>query len=160
MSAFNRDSSRFILQHGSYYGLYNGAGSYLGDLPFEIHASAEPRWSRVDTNVLYYVSGNQVKSYDVVTGAGAVKRSFGEYSQVSGHGESDIGFGGDKLVLAGDDRFVFVYDIAANQKGPVFDAASHGGWDAIYRRPMAMSSSPGTRTASPATRGSSSTTRT
>ena len=33
MSAFNRDNTRFVLQHGSYYGLYDGVGNYLGDLP-------------------------------------------------------------------------------------------------------------------------------
>jgi hypothetical protein len=135
MSAFNRDNSRFILQHGSYYGLYDGSGVHLADLPFEIHASAEPRWSRADGNVLHFVSGNAVKSYNVATQAMEVRRTFGEYGEVSGHGESDIGFAADRLVLAGDGRYVFTYDIAANQKSPVFDAGSHGGWDAIYLTP-------------------------
>ena len=135
MSAFNSLNSRFILQHGSYYGLYGSNGNYLGDLPFEIHASAEPRWSRTNANLLYFVNGNQLKRYNVVTGDLSVERTFTEYGSISGHGESDIAFTGDKLVFAGDDRYVFVYDAVAHQKSAVLDTAGHGGWDALYLTP-------------------------
>src|SRR5262245_33133741 len=33
MSPFNQDNTRLILKHFSYYGLYDGAGNYLRDLP-------------------------------------------------------------------------------------------------------------------------------
>ena len=36
MTAFNADRSRFILQHDSYFGLYDGNGNHLGDLPWDL----------------------------------------------------------------------------------------------------------------------------
>src|SRR5262249_10156478 len=63
-SAFNNDNSKLILLHQSYFALYDGAGSYLHDLPMEINATSEPRWSRKDLVTLYYHSGNQLKSYN------------------------------------------------------------------------------------------------
>jgi len=36
-SPFNRDNSRLILQHNSYFGLYDGNGTYLKDLPFAVN---------------------------------------------------------------------------------------------------------------------------
>ena len=131
MSAFNKDRSLFILQHDSYFGLYDGAGSYLHDLPWAVHASSEPRWSRADANVLYFVNGNQLKKHDVASGATTVVRTFGEYQRISGHGESDIGFSNDELALAGDGRYVFVYTIGTNTKGPVLDTSGHS-FDSLY----------------------------
>src|SRR5215468_4720737 len=58
MSPFNQDNTRLLLVHFSYFGLYDGSGNYLRDLPLEINAASEPRWSRKDPNVLYYVRGN------------------------------------------------------------------------------------------------------
>jgi hypothetical protein len=47
-SPFNSDNSRFLLVHESYFGLYDGAGAFLRNLPMEINSSSEPRWSRRD----------------------------------------------------------------------------------------------------------------
>ena len=63
MSPFNDDGSRLLLQHRSYFALYDGDGRYLRDLPFEISAASEPRWSQHDRNVFYYRTGNQLKQY-------------------------------------------------------------------------------------------------
>ena len=122
-SPFNSNASRLILQHNSYFGLYDGSGAYLGDLPFAVHASTEPRWSRTDPNVLYYVSGNQLVRLDVASGATSLVHQFGEYSQISGRGESDISGDGDHFVFAGDNRYVFVYEISTDTKGPTLDTA-------------------------------------
>jgi len=124
MSAFNNDNSRFILVHLSYFGLYDGTGTYLGDLPFEINASSEPRWSRKDLVTLYYHSGNQIKSYNISTGNIAVLHTFSEYSSISGNGEMDISFDGDHLVYCGDNEFIFVYQISIDKKFTVFDVGS------------------------------------
>jgi hypothetical protein len=134
MSAFNSSNTRFILQHNSYYGLYDGQGTYLGDLPFEIHASSEPRWSRTDDASLYYVHGNQLKKHDVGTGATSVVHTFSEYGAISGHGESDISWDGDHFVLAGDGRYVFVYRISNDSKGTVLDTAGNA-WNSLYITP-------------------------
>jgi hypothetical protein len=133
--AFNSDNTRFLLQHDSYFGLYDGSGNFLRDLPFEIHASAQPRWSRSSTNVLYFLNGNRVKSYNVSTDATSTVHTFSEYGSISGHGESDISFAGNKLVLAGDSTAVFVYDIDKNQKSAVFSTAGKGTWDGIHLTP-------------------------
>jgi hypothetical protein len=134
MTAFNRDSSRFLLQHDSYFALYDAQGSYLRDLPWAIHASSEPRWSRSDAQVLYFLNGNQLKRYHVGQGATAVVHTFGEYGRISGNGESDLCFDGQHMVLAGDGRFVFVYDLATGAKGPVLDTGSQG-FDSLYMTP-------------------------
>jgi hypothetical protein len=134
MSPFNKDNSRLILQHDSYFALYSGTGQYIKDLPFEVHASAEPRWSRSDPSLLYFVNGNTLKRLNVQSGASSVVRAFPEYGAVSGHGESDISFDGNHFVLAGDDRYVFVYEISTNSKGPVLDTAGNA-FDSLYITP-------------------------
>ena len=52
MSPFNQNNTRLLLLHFSYFALYDGAGNYLQDLPLEINASSQPRWSRTDPLVL------------------------------------------------------------------------------------------------------------
>lgn len=134
MSAFNQDASLLLLQHDSYFALYDGQGRYLRDLPFEVHAGSQPRWSRQSPGVLYFINGNALKRYDAVSETTAVVRAFGEYGSISGNGESDICFDGDHLVLAGDSRHIFVYQISTDAKGPVLDASAHG-FDSIYITP-------------------------
>src|SRR5436190_3251506 len=68
MSPFNNDNTRLLIQHFSYFALYDGDGNFLKDLyQYGVHASAEPSWSRTDTNVLYFVNGNQLKSLNIGT---------------------------------------------------------------------------------------------
>ena len=134
MSPFNSDNSRILLVHQSYFGLYDGNGVYLRDLPLEISASSEPRWSRADNHTIYYVYGNQFKTYDISSGAMKIVHTFGEYSAISGMGESDISFDGDHFVFAGDGRYVFVYRISTDTKSPVFDAGGKA-LDSIYITP-------------------------
>ena len=134
MSPFNQDNTRLILQHYSYFALYDGAGGYLRDLPFEVHASSQPRWSRTEASVLYYISGNRLKKLNVETGAAAVVHTFAEYTEINGHGESDISLDGNHFVFSGDRREVFVYQISTDTKGPVFDTAGHA-FDALYITP-------------------------
>jgi Tol biopolymer transport system component len=134
MSPFNQDGSRLILVHQSYFALYDGEGRYQKDLPFDISASTEPRWSRRDPNLLYYVSANSLMSYDVATGVRTVVRTFAEYAKVDGRGESDICFDGDHFVLVGDARDIFVYELSTGTKGPVLDATGHP-FDSVYIAP-------------------------
>jgi hypothetical protein len=125
MTPFNSDNSRILLVHQSYFGLYDGTGLYIRDLPLEINASSEPRWSRNDNHTIYYVHGNQLKTYDISSGVMDVVHTFSEYSAISGMGESDISFDGDHFVFAGDRRYVFVYRISAGTKSPTFDTGGH-----------------------------------
>lgn len=134
MSPFNLDNTRLILQHESYFGLYDGSGRYLRDLPFSVYASSEPRWSRKDPSLLYFINGNTLYKVDVETDDVSTVHVFGEYNSVSGHGESDISFDGDHFVLAGDDHHVFVYEISSDSKGPVFDNGGRS-FDSLYITP-------------------------
>jgi len=134
MSPFNQDNTRLLLQYLSYFALYDGGGNYLANLPFEISASAEPRWSRRDPNVLYYRYTNQLKQYNAGTRATSVVHTFSEYSTISGKGESDIGFDGDHFVFAGDSRYVFVYEMSSGTKGPVLDSGGRA-FDGIHITP-------------------------
>jgi hypothetical protein len=125
VSSFNQDDSWLLLQHQSYFALYDGQGHYVRDLPLEVSAAAEPRWSRRDSNLLYYLAGNALKRYDAATGARTLVRAFPEYAKVSGRGEADLCFDGDHLVLVGDDRDIFVYELSTDTKGPRLDASGH-----------------------------------
>jgi hypothetical protein len=134
MSPFNADSTRLLLIHQSYFALYDGEGGFLKDLPFEIHAASEPRWSRRDPGLLYYVVANQLKQYDTVRNVSAVVNTFPEYTSIAGMGESDICFDGDHLVLTGDKREIFVYELPSRRKGGVL-ATGGRGFDQIYITP-------------------------
>ncbi len=134
MSPFNQDNTRLILAHFSYYGLYDGSGNYLKDVDLEINTSSEPRWSRTNPNVLYYVRANQLKQYDTGTGAKSVVHTFSEYSAISGNGESDISFDGNHFVFAGNGSYIFVYEISTDSKGSVLDASGHP-FDSLYITP-------------------------
>lgn len=136
VSPFNGDGSRILVQHGSYFALYDGGGRYLRDLPFEVSAASEPRWSRRDPNVFYYHPyNNQLKRYDVAAGESSVVRTFSEYALVSSLGESDMSADGDSLVLVGDGRDVFVYQPSTDTKGPALDTGGRGLVDAVMLTP-------------------------
>ncbi len=122
-SPFNSDNSRLILQHNSYFGLYDGNGNYLSDLPFAVNVSTEPRWARNDPNSLFYVKGNSLMKLNVGSGSSSVVKTFGEYGSINGMGESDISRDGDHFVFAGDNRHVFVYEISSGTKGQTLDTA-------------------------------------
>jgi hypothetical protein len=134
MSPFNQDDSLALLVHQSYFALYDSAGRYIRDLPLEVNASSEPRWSRANNHEFYYVHGNQLKVFDATTGQARVVRTFGEYSSIYGMGESDISMDGDHLVFAGDRRYIFVYTISTDSCSPALDAAGRG-FDSLYLTP-------------------------
>jgi len=133
-SPFNSDNSRLILVHQSYFGLYDGTGNFLGNLPMEINSSSEPRWSLMDNNTLYYHVGNQLKTYNVATKSSKVTHTFTEYSSISGNGEMDISLDGDHFTFTGDGRYVFLYTISTDSKSAVFDTNGHE-FDATYVTP-------------------------
>jgi hypothetical protein len=135
VAPFNSRGTRLLLQHGGYFALYDELGGYLRDLPLEIGAISEPRWSRHEANMIYYLSGNRLLRYDTVKAEASVVRAFGEYSRISGTGESDLSLDGDHLALVGDRRDIFVYQISTGTKGPVLDASGLGGFDLAHITP-------------------------
>jgi hypothetical protein len=136
MSPFNIDNTRLLLTHFGYFALYDGSGNFLKNLwPSPgLTGSSEPRWSKTDPNVLYYIAGNRLMQYNVGTGAQTTLHTFSEYSSISGMGESDISQDGNHFVFAGDKRYVFVYEISTNTKSPALDAGA-GKFDSVYITP-------------------------
>lgn len=126
VSPFSSDGSWLLLQHQSYFALYTASGEYLRDLPLEISASTEPRWSREHPERLYYLVGNEIRSHDVITGTTALVRAFPEYLFIEGSGEADVGFNDDRFVLGGNRLEIFVFDVTAMEKGPTLLTGLNG----------------------------------
>ncbi len=135
VSPFNSDRSRLILVHHSYFGLYDGDGRYLRDLPLDITSSSEPRWSRSDPDLFYYLSGNLLKQYDVATGTATLLRAFLDFARVSGCGEDDLSEDGSRLVLVGDGRFIFVYNLMTGARGAALDTDGLGIFNDVFITP-------------------------
>lgn len=130
-SPFNSNGTRLLLLHQSYFALYDGKGRFQANLPLEVSAASEPRWSRRDPNLLYFVRGNSLLSLNVATGQLVPVRTFAEHAKISGRGESEISPDGDHFVFAGDDRYVFVFEISTGRKGPALDTAGRP-FDSLY----------------------------
>jgi len=131
---FNLDSSSLLLHHGGYYAVYDGAGKYLRDLPFEVAGTnANPVWSRSAKDVLYFISGNSVKACNSVTRVITLVKQFSEYTSLFSFGEADISDDGRYLVLAGDGKNVFTFNLSTKVKGPAVDLP---GIESIHMTPL------------------------
>lgn len=73
--------------------------------------------------------------YGVGSDASAVVHTFGEYTVIAGFGESDLSADGGHFALLGDNRYVFVYQISTDTKGPVLDTSGSGGFDNVHITP-------------------------
>lgn len=127
---FNADNSRLLLVAHDHFALHDGDGGFIKDLA--IAASSEPRWDREDPGRLYYVSGNTLRLLDVETGTSHLLRTFAEYRQLSGRGESDISADGKHLVLEGDRQAVFIYNLETETQSPVLRMETAGLFDNLY----------------------------
>lgn len=118
MSPFNSDTTRLLLIKVDHFGLWDGGGHFLHETA--ISSSAEPRWSRTEPTVLFYLSMNSLLRYDVNSGQSATLHVFSEYLSISGKSESEISPDGDHLVLCGTkpggQEEVFVYQISTGKK--------------------------------------------
>lgn len=93
--------------------------------------TSEAFWSRTDPNLLYFhtAGGNQLRSFDVATGATATLHTFGRYGRISfGLGEGDISADGNHLPVVGDDRWGFVFTIGSRASSKAVDL---GGFAAV-----------------------------
>src|SRR5262249_1675943 len=85
MTPFNMDNTRLLLQHFSYFALYDGSGNFIENLyNYGIRSDTEPRWSRTDPNEFYYVSGNQFRKFNIGTHTSITVHTFSEYGVISG----------------------------------------------------------------------------
>ncbi len=119
--AVNADNSRQIALAADSYNLFDSSGNLLATLPAEIRFSSEPRWSRSVPSLLYFHSGNQLKSYDVSSGEMSTLQTFSEYGAIAFSGESDTPFDGDRFALTADNRYDFAYSVGSGSRSVVFD---------------------------------------
>lgn len=129
-SPFNCDCSKVLILGPQCFHLWDVTTrqricplEWLGD-------SAEPLWDKANPNKLYYHAGNKLMVYCVDTNVHDVIHTFGEYVEISGKGESALSEDGNHLVLCGDNREIFVYQLDTDGKGLTGDTSE--GFDSVY----------------------------
>lgn len=132
-SPFNSTNTLLLLVEVSYFALYDVPTRTRLRPLLVVDASSEPRWSRYDPNVFYFHKGNTLWRYEVDAGAAFSVHAFNEYTHISARGESEISEGSDSLVLAGNDRELFIYHIHTHVKSLVH--IIDGGWDSACLTP-------------------------
>jgi uncharacterized protein (TIGR03437 family) len=136
MSPFNSDNSKILLVERDRFALYGDRGNRYGSLA-NVAASSEPRWSLTNPNIFYFhlVESNQLMMYNIETNQQIAVHQFSEYRMINFGGKSEISADGDHLVVVGDFRYVFVYQISTDTKGPVFDAGAANEMHNAYLTP-------------------------
>jgi hypothetical protein len=109
---FNADGSLLIVRTtNAHFFLLRPDCQVVRELPFG--GSAEPRWSRVDPNLLRFIAGNQIREFRVDTGEVKTLHTFAEYDRVATNGEGDWSLDFDYIALVGHvgstPKDVFVY---------------------------------------------------
>lgn len=111
--AFNCNVTLLLLEHQASYHLHDGQGAWIKAL--NLPADCEPWWSTTDPDVFYFRRGNALKRINVRTGFLDTVHIFSEFETInSGGGEADIQ--GSTLVLCGDGREIFTYDISIHSR--------------------------------------------
>lgn len=141
------DCSVMLLHHdqGTVF-LHYGDGRPYMLLPGVNHSS-EPRWSRKDRNLFYYIDGRKLMQFDVSKSwakAATVVHDFTDsfYTKISGLGESDISPDGESFVFIGDDREIFTYHLSTGKQSRILSWTRS--LDSLYITPTrVLVSSPG-----------------
>lgn len=121
-----------LLSEFDHFSLYGQTG-FVRRLP--LPADCQPRWSKTNRDEVYFRRGNELRRYNVATDADTRVHAFEEYAAIDGLGEGDISEDGDHLVFIGDGRFVFVYQISTDRKGPTLDTNGRGAVESLYLTP-------------------------
>lgn len=134
MSPIDRLHRGVLIQHpGGAYGLhYLKDGTLNQMLPAEINHSAQPRWMMDNPDCLLYTYLNQLKRWNAGTGAIDLIRTFKEYPNVNGMGESDLIPTASLMVLTGANT-IFTYDYTADKVKSQFTPL--GPFDNFYLTP-------------------------
>lgn len=129
-TAFSKDNKWCLLIHPSgFFGLYTGAGVFVRLLPSRISARTSPRWDRRDPDLLTYIYGNALETFDpnqTVDGDELIDtlRVFSEYVKIDDFGEADLSHDGDHRVFAGTRADggieIFTYDLHQDRKEIAF----------------------------------------
>lgn len=112
---FSLNCKHLLLVHHDHFELYSGEGQWLSRLSPVLSASSEPRWSRTNPYLIYYLSGNELREFDVRTDNSELVRRFAGSQTVKGRGESDISEDGDHLVLSDEKGQVWLYNLRTDQ---------------------------------------------
>lgn len=122
---FNYNSTYLLLQHFSYFGLYDGNGSFIKTLPFMINATSQPRWT-TDPNIFTFLNNNRVMYYDIQADKIVEYYKFLEYDKITAKGEADLSEDGHYFPLVGsggtlayNETEIFLFDCLNLKKGTV-----------------------------------------
>jgi hypothetical protein len=103
---WNSDNTRLLLLASNpgytldHFILCDGDGQYIRDLP--IAANQQPRWSRTDPRILYYVQGSSlIRCSPGLMSYVTIEHAFTEYESINSLGKSDISEDGDHFVFQG-----------------------------------------------------------
>lgn len=125
MSPFSYQNKWLLLQQrDGFFQLYTGDGVFVRVLPATINTSSRPRWSRTLPDVLTFIAGHELSSYNVAAKVFLVLHVFTEYVSIQDGGEAEVSRDGNHRVLVGTQATgveeVFVYDLAQQTKGKVY----------------------------------------
>ena len=117
-SSFNlNDTYLVLLWLSGEFHLYDAGGNHIRGLGL----MAEPRWSRINANHLYYHVSNRIMRLDVVTNQVVTMVTFPQYGNIDfGRGQGDLS-DNERIVVVGDGRYMFIYDLATQTQFIVHD---------------------------------------
>lgn len=123
-----------LLQHsGGRVGLHYPDGRFYQILEGMRH-DGRNIWDRKNTFIFWYVTGNELRQFDVRDNSTRLVRKFTEYESIDiGVGEGDISENGDYLPMsANDNEFAFLYQISTGASIPAYVIE---GLNAVYASP-------------------------
>lgn len=135
MSPIDPKHRGILIQHsGGAYGLHRATDGGLDQmLPAQINHSAQPRWMREDPDCLLFTYLNQLRKWNAGTGAIETIRTFKEYPNVNGMGESDLIHTAPLIALTGGPGVIITYNYKED-KVP-FAFIPWGDFDNFYLTP-------------------------
>jgi hypothetical protein len=112
VNAFNRFDTRALLLTSAGFFVIDQSGNVIVPaIQLQIPAGSNPRWSRTNSNMIYYFSGNRIMQFNLTTLQRSIVYTFSEYAYIDhGGGISDISRD-NRMVFVGNSRYVGVFDL-------------------------------------------------
>jgi hypothetical protein len=113
INPFSVDDNYFLLQHSSFFALYERQNLIFKDLfKYQVAASSEPRW--INNEQFIYIVNNQLRLFDVQKFNFINLKTFSSFNKISMAGEQDISWDKEHIALIGDSKEIFVYNFLHN----------------------------------------------
>lgn len=126
----NCTGTKLLILEPGHFSLYDGVTLKRIEVLDTIGDANEPLWHRTNPDIVYFHFEDTLMECNFATGLHTPIHTFTEYASISGMGESDLSEDGDHIVLCGDGKEIFVYEISTGTKGPVTQAPKS--FDSLY----------------------------